>query len=193
MQKGKSLVKQFPINDIVEEVHSLSRFGCTNDEIAEHLHIGVAAFTRYCHDYPEVYKALQQGRLYDSMKVVDSLHKQALGYVVTEHEEAEHMSRDGEITVLKKNTTKYIQPSTTAAIYLLKTRHGDKWMDIIKSEKTQNLNILVKNVDFSDVSDEDLLLLKQLGVKRIPEMFRQPKAIEHKTIDITEVQDVKNN
>jgi hypothetical protein len=175
--------------DMFDKVHHLARFGCTDEEIAEFFHISIQTLNAYKHDIPEFYGALQKGRLFDSMKVVDSLHKQALGYEVVETEEAEHMSRNGEIRILKKRIVKYIQPNVTAAIYLLKTRHGDKWMDIIKSEKTQNLNIMVKNVDFSDMSDEELLTLKSLGIKRIPDEFRQPtKALNEKKPIIQNVQ-----
>ena len=129
--------------------------------------------------------------MFDSMKVVDSLHKQALGYVVQEEENAEHMTRSGEIIILNKKTTKHILPSVTAAIYLLKTRHGDKWMDIVKTEQTRNLNIMVKNVDFSDMSMEELLTLKKLGIKRIPAEFNRAK--DTNIQDATIVQDVRGN
>ena len=185
---------QFPYKfreSMIEEAHRLARFGCTNEEIAEFLKISLQTFTAYHRDIPEFGKALEEGRMYDSMKVVDSLHKQALGYVVQEHESAEHMNRNGEIIILKKTTTKFVQPSVTAAIYLLKTRHGDKWMDIVKTEQTRNLNIMVKNVDFSDMSNEELLTLKKLGIKRIPAEFTRPKDTEIQTPEV--IQDVRGN
>jgi hypothetical protein len=51
-------------------------------------------------------------------------------------------------------------------------------MDVIKSEQSQHLNITVKNVDFSDMSTEELLTLKKLGIKRIPPEFNGTKQIE---------------
>lgn len=176
---------------MLEETLRLARFGCTNDEIAEFLKISPQTFAAYNRDIPEFQHALAQGRMFDSMKVVDSLHKQALGYVVQEEEVAEHLSRGGEIVLLKKKTTKFIAPSVTAAIYLLKTRHGDKWMDIVKTEQTRNLNIMVKNVDFSDMSMEELLTLKKLGIKRIPAEFSRPKETEIQTPTI--IQNVRGN
>jgi len=156
---------------MLDEVKRLSRFGCSIGEIADFYGITQSIFEGYLRELPELYSAVEEGRMIDSMKVVDSLHKQALGYTVKEYEVAEHMTKDGQIIKLKKKTTKHILPNVTAAIYLLKTRHGDKWMDIIKNEQTKNLNITVKNVDFSDISDEDLLALKKIGVKRIPNEF----------------------
>lgn len=180
---------------MIPEVHQLARFGLTNEEIAEFYKIQRQTFEKYCHDIPELSDALQRGRLIDSLKVVDSLHRQALGYETTEYEEAEHIDRHGDIHTLKKKITKYVQPNVTAAIYLLKTRHGDKWMDIIRTEKTQNLNIMVKNVDFSDITTEELMTLKKLGVKSIPEEFRQPKALPTITERTNKpiVQDVRGN
>jgi hypothetical protein len=182
---------------MIEETHRLARFGCTNEEIAEFLKISQQTFTIYVHDIPEIRQALEDGRMYDSMKVVDSLHKQALGYVVQEHEVAEHITRSGDVVELKKVTTKFVQPSVTAAIYLLKTRHGDKWMDVIKTESTKNLNIMVKNVDFSDMTDEELLMLKKIGIKSIPQEFGVHRALpEHRTKNngkTIQIQDVQGN
>ncbi|MFA5935024.1 MAG: hypothetical protein WC827_04015 [Candidatus Paceibacterota bacterium] len=182
--------------EMIDETRRLARFGLTDAEIAEWFKISVQTYDAYKRDIPEFYRALQDGRMYDSMKVVDSLHKQALGYIVQEHEVAEHCMRNGEVIELKKTITKFVNPSVTAAIYLLKTRHGDKWMDIIKTEKTQNLNILVKNVDFSDMTDEELLTLKKIGIKRIPNEFNmnhtkalpEKGMIRNKTIQIQDVQ-----
>lgn len=172
-----------------DEVTRLARFGLTNEEIAEFYEISIGTFKRYVRDIKEFRDALEEGRLIDSMRVVDSLHKQALGYYVDEKEVAEHIDRHGDIHKLVKKTTKYVQPSATAAIYLLKTRHGDKWMDIIKTEATRNLNISVKNVDFSDISTDDLLLLKQVGIKRIPESLSGKKDVNESNT----IQDVRGN
>jgi DNA-binding CsgD family transcriptional regulator len=175
--------------NLLEEVTRLARFGCTNVEIAEFYGLTILTLEKYLRDMPELYAALEEGRIVDSMKVVDSLHKQALGYRVKEYEVSEHLTRDGQIVNLKKKIVKHIQPNVTAAIYLLKTRHGDKWMDIIKSEKTQNLNIMVKNVDFSDISDEELGTLKKLGIKRLPQNFIKAKPVNQQNL----IQDVSGN
>lgn len=172
---------------MANEVARLARFGLTNEEIAEFYEITGQTFQRYLRDIKEFRDALMEGRMLDSMKVVDSLHKQALGYMVEEEVIAQHVTRQGDIVELKSTTKKYVQPSATAAIYLLKTRHGDKWMDIIRTEATQNLNISVKNVDFSDMSTEELIKLKELGIKRIPEEFTGRK---HKELPL---QDVRGN
>jgi hypothetical protein len=176
---------------MIEEVRRLARFGLKNEEIAEFYKITLIAFEHYIREIPELYASLEEGRMIDSMKVVDSLHRQALGYEVTETEESEHMDRNGRIHVLKRSSTKFVQPSVTAAIYLLKTRHGDKWMDIVRTEATNNLNIMVKNVDFSDMSTEELITLKKLGIKRLPEEFHKPKQIVQEGNPL--IQDVRGN
>ena len=111
--------------NLLEEVTRLARFGCTNVEIAEFYGLTILTLEKYLRDMPELYAALEEGRIVDSMKVVDSLHKQALGYRVKEYEVSEHLTRDGQIVKLKKKIVKHIQPNVTAAIYLLKTRHGE--------------------------------------------------------------------
>jgi hypothetical protein len=122
------------------------------------------------------------------MKVVDSLHRQALGYMVDEYEVSQALDRQGNIVQLEKHVKKHIHPNVTAAIYLLKTRHGDKWMDIVRSEATQNLNISVKNVDFSDMTFEELTTLKKIGIKHIPAEFNQQKTVKQ-TIPTQSVRD----
>ena len=104
---------QFPYKfkeSMLEDCHRLARFGCTSEEIAGFLKINLQTFNAYNRDIPEFRDALEQGRMWDSMKVVDSLHKQALGYVVEEVEVAEHMDRNGLIRKLTKKTTKHILP-----------------------------------------------------------------------------------
>lgn len=187
-KKTPGKYKYYP--SMVKEVSALARFGLTNEEIAGFYGIAIQTFASYIRDIPELYASLEQGRMMDSMKVVDSLHKQALGYEVTETEISEHVVK-GEIVELKKVVTKHVQPNVTAAIYLLKTRHGDKWMDVVKTEQTRNLNVLVKNVDFADVSTEDLLLLKKLGINRIPDEFKRPKQIVQENNPL--IQDVRGN
>lgn len=148
---------------MIGEVYKLARFGMTNQEIADFYEISISSIENYQRSIPEFKKALQKGRLYDSLKAVASLHKQVLGYEVQEREEREVVTKSG-IQTLITTKTKYIQPNITATIYLLKTRHGDKWMDVFKAEFTKNIN---HHLDLSTLSNEDLTLLEKMGIKMI--------------------------
>jgi len=164
INKSKPGPKGLFEESMISEVFQLARFGLTNKEIAAFYNIGISTFEGYQRKFPEFNQALLQGRMVDSLKVVASIHKQALGYEVQETEISEHLTKWGDVVKLKKVTTKHIQPSVTAAIYILKTRHGDKWMDIIKTESTQNYNINTK-IDLTGISSEELIMLEKLGMK----------------------------
>ena len=152
---------------MIEEVFKLARFGMTNKEIAEFYNISVSTFEGYQRKYPEFNGSLQKGRLLDSLKVVASLHKQALGYDVEEEQSNYKIDKQGNKTLtFQKTTTKHIQPNTTACIYILKTRHGDKWMDLYKAEfnSTNNVNV---NIDFTGFTDDELRILENIGMKQL--------------------------
>ena len=156
-------------DSMIEEVFKLARFGMTNAEMAAFYEISDSTFLNYQRKYPEFNEAMQRGRVMDSLKVVASLHKQALGYTVTETEDAEHMTRSGERVTLHKTINTHIQPNVTAAIYLLKTRHGDKWMDIIKTESTKNVIFNIKQTDPEGFTVDELKYLERIGMKRLAE------------------------
>jgi hypothetical protein len=161
---------------MIKEIRKLGRFGHTNEEIAEFYEISISTLENYLRDYPDLREALQQGRLLDGMEVVKTLHKTALGYSVTEIDEEYTYHTDKEtgeqIKILSKSktTTKHIQPNITSIIYILKTRYGDKWMDIIKTEGSLNVNFnkTTKSIDMTDYTMDELMMLKRLGMKTLP-------------------------
>lgn len=154
-----------------EPLRKLARFGMTNQEMSDIIGISISTFEKYLRLYPEFKYALHQGRIEDSIRIVDSLHKQALGYMVEETSSSYRYKIDPETGIRKKiltnrsHTRKHIQPNVTAAIYLLKARHGEKWADIYKVESTHTSNVNV-NMDFSSFTDEELKLLEKIGMKQ---------------------------
>lgn len=148
--------------DMIEEVYKLARFGLTNDEIADFYELNVNTVLHWLRTRPEFKKALQRGRLEDSLKAVASLHKQVQGYMVTETERTRTFDKNGVPHVSTKITNKHVQPNITATIYLLKTRHGDKWMDVFKSEINSTIH---HKLDLSSLTTEDLTLLEKMGIK----------------------------
>lgn len=153
---------------MIRDVFELARFGMTNNEIAEFLDIGVSTLEKYIRTYPEFKQALQKGRIRSSLKVVDSLYKRALGFNYIERHIEVRKNKFG--AVVSKNIKKAertILPNVTAAIYLLKVRHGDKWADVVKSEITKNINHNIKKLDVSELTHEERSMLKNIGLKNL--------------------------
>lgn len=148
------------------QAFELARFGMTNREMADILGISISTFELYQRKYLHFNEAIQDGRLKSSMMVVESLYKQALGYEVVETEIREGKNKRGEKVSYLTTRTKHIQPSTQAAIYLLKCRHKDKWADIVKAEVTTNERSTTK-MDLSAFTTEELLIMERIGLKNL--------------------------
>jgi hypothetical protein len=77
----------------------------TNQEMADIIGISISTFEKYLRLYPEFKYALHQGRIEDSVRIVDSLHKQALGYMVEESSSSYAYYTDKETGLRKKKLT----------------------------------------------------------------------------------------
>lgn len=154
---------------MVDEVVRLARFGLTNNEIAEFYGIAPGTFQKYCSLYQDLSDALHLGRMMDGLKVVESLHKQAIGYDVEEETIEYRTLKDGtEIQSARRIVKKHIPGNATSAIYLLKARFPDRWNEVSKVETSSRIDININKMDLSDVNTDELLLLKKLGLKSIP-------------------------
>jgi len=166
--RAKTGPKAFYYQGMIQQVFELSRFGMLNDEIAEFYGISPCTFGGYLKTKPGLNEALQEGRLISSLGIVDSLYKQACGYDVIEREEEYAVTKEGvKILMKQKVNHKHIVANVTAAIYLLKTRHGDKWSDFVKIEHSGNIGIQMKKLQMQDMSTEELLMLEKIGMKQL--------------------------
>ena len=151
---------------MVDEIFRLAQFGLTNEQIAKFYGMNVFTLRRFTKLYPELDDQLQQGRLISSMKVVESLYKQALGTVVEEEVEEFRFNKDGEKYLYgTKRIRKQVPASAVAGTFLLRTRHPDRWSETQKIE--QNINTTM-TIDMTDVSTDELMLIKKLGLKAVP-------------------------
>jgi len=154
-------------DSMIKEVFKLARFGHTNLEICEFYNIHESTFDKYRQLYPEFDMAMEKGRLLASLNVVASLYKQAMGYEVEEVTTDTYIDKEGNEKVrARKIVKKHIQPSTTAGIYLLKVRHGDKWMDVYKHE-FNSINNIKLSVDLRGINDEELKLMEKIGMRQL--------------------------
>ena len=133
--KGK--YREWLTEDGLLLIKGWARDGLTDEQIAEKMHIGTTTFYRWQTEYQEIRESIKEGKHPVDIEVEDALKKKATGYFVTvkraikvktkkqlkdkgliEEEHIEYV--DDEV---------YIPPDTTAQIFWLKNRKGDKWND----------------------------------------------------------------
>jgi hypothetical protein len=106
----------------------------------------------------------------NGQELVASLNKQAVGYEVEEFAEERGVKKNGEEYVKnRKYIRKNIQPNANAAIFLLKTRFPNRFVEKSISENNSTLNVNINRLDLSDMSFEELMVMKKLGLKQLPE------------------------
>ena len=171
--RGKPGPKELYHESIIPQVFELARFGMTDKEIAEFYEVSISTMESWKRTQPEFAFALYDGRLLSSLKVVESLHKQACGYDYTETQNTYRYFKNKDTGEKEKTLTfskkmeKHMSPNVTAAIYLLKVRHGDKWADVFRAEITNNIK--VHKLDMADMTDEELRFMESIGMKQLTE------------------------
>ncbi len=154
---------------ILREVFELARFGMTNREIAEFYQVNQSTIDYWGRTKPEFKEALDDGRLRSSLKVVDSVYKEAVGYKYVEEHKRYKITTEGEKTLTQHEvTSKYARPNITAAIYLLKVRHGDKWMDVVRTEVESTITLNMHKIpNLSELTQEEQQWLRSVGLKKL--------------------------
>ena len=121
-------------------LESWSRDGYSLGDISNRIGISSSTLTKWRKKYPEVNKALKQGREIVDYKVENALLKSALGYKTKEVKVITTM-RNGKVTeVVKETTDKEQSPNVYAIQCWLFNRLPDKW-------KRNRDSIIEQNVD----------------------------------------------
>lgn len=154
--------------DMVEQVCNMAKLGLTEKQMADVLLISVKTLEDYKRKYPEFTDALNKGRIEADAKVAAALYHRAIGY---SHPDVYITVQRGE--VFKVPYTKHYAPDVGAMAFWLKNRtrgFDQPWVDALKHELTGkdggpiDINKIDK-LDLSDVSTEELELLKQIAPK----------------------------
>jgi len=164
--------KGFWNSSVPQHTFELARFGHTNEEIAEFFEVSKSTIDNWTREHLEFREALYKGRLESSLQVLDNVYKRANGYTYTETHE-EYTYKDGiRITTSYREVTKHVLPNITAAIYLLKARHGDKWADVNYSNITGKLTVEgnIKHPDLSGFDEQEKQLLKKFGLAQLKQL-----------------------
>ena len=112
-----------------------SRDSLTKRELAEKIGVSPATLAKWEKTYPEIEKAVRQGREITDISVENAILKKAPGFDTKEVKKVVKADGQEEITTVYKS----VPPDLSAASCWLKNRCPDKWRD-----KPENNNAISK-------------------------------------------------
>lgn len=133
--------------------------GLNDVQIARLIGISRSTLGSWKKKYPVISDTLKKGKEVVDRQVENALLKRALGYTV---EEITEITDDKGKTSIKK-VIKPVLPDVTAQIFWLKNRKADVWRD--KREEIRLDKSDDKQIDFTNITDEELRRLAAMGDK----------------------------
>lgn len=107
-----------------KQAYKLCLLGAIDTELADFFEVHVDTINEWKQVYPEFSVSIKRGKQQADSEVAHKLFKRATGY---EHEDVDIKVIEGEIVLTE--LTKHYPPDTAAAIFWLKNRQKQKWMD----------------------------------------------------------------
>lgn len=159
----------------IKQAYNLALLGLTDPDIANEMDISLGTLEYWKRTKEEFYDALKEGKTSADGKVVNALYQNAVGYtrkkaVVHNNKIREFNEFGAIIKEYYKIDTTYVEetvaPDVKAQIKWLQARQPDKWADTRSVKVKNQLNISIQNnsIDFSEVSDKELAMIKKLGL-----------------------------
>lgn len=148
--------------DLLREVTQLCLLGHNDTEIADVLGIPLHRFNSW-KKYKPFLEAYNAGKDRADARVVESLYKRATGMEYFE-EEARFFKGEPRVQMVRR----YLPPDVNAADKWLQRRQPKKWSDRHSIDIT-NTNVNINKLDFTGITDEQLMLLRDIGLKQIQE------------------------
>jgi hypothetical protein len=150
---------------VCRQARNLALMGLNDTRIALGLGISRMTFYRYMKWFPEFAEVIQSGREIAHAEVVDALYQRALGY---SHPDTKVLSTKEGVEVIP--ITKYYPPDVKAIELILTNRQSQYWksasrIEIVQADNPDKPD--VPEVDFENLSDEELSQLEQLVRKGI--------------------------
>lgn len=139
---GKQKWKEWSENEDNQRVLSAwSRAGMTDEEIARQIGISRSTLIEWKKKYPQISKALLDGKDFADRLVEDSLYKKAMGFYVFEQKafkvknieydaSGKKISEKEELQTAEERH--YIEPDIKAIIFWLKNRKPEIWKEKIE-------------------------------------------------------------
>lgn len=149
--------------DRVREVYELALLGLTDEKMWGVMGISQGTFNLWKRDRDDFREALLRGKILADARVAESLYKRAVGYDV----EDEHVSVFRGV-VTKTKVRRHVPGDPWSAAKWLSLRQRSLWSETQRMEITQT-NVNITKIDYTGMSDEELLLLKKIGFKNMIE------------------------
>jgi hypothetical protein len=158
--KGEYVIRHWDEKKI-PLIFKLAVLGLSNITISECLEIDPETFRYWIEHHEGVKEALMEGRTAVGCRIAEAFIKKATGYEAEEEVATYDRGRHEWVkTTVKKH---YPADSWAAARYL--ELHFDQWSVTRKIQINQtNTNI---NIDFTGMTDEQLSLLEEIGLKQL--------------------------
>lgn len=125
MANGK--YKEWLNKDKLKQLEHMARNGARDIDIAKKIGISKVTLYEWKKRFPEFAEALKKGKDEYDDEVEEALYNLTKGYYVEEETVKIEEDEEGNRTIVRKKTKRYITPSVTAIIYWLQNRRGDRW------------------------------------------------------------------
>jgi len=145
----------------LDQVYKYALLGLSDAEIAGEMGITPATFSKWKVREKGFEQALERGRRKAVSEVVNAMYKAALGYYY--EEEVVHCFKG---QIFKTTVRKYSPPNVWIGARILSLREPKNWSETHKMEIT-NTNININKLDFSGITDDELLMLKKIGLNQL--------------------------
>ena len=146
--------------DHPERAYKLCLLGLKDKELAVAFGVNQWTIDYWKNKYPSFAEAIKTGKDEADANIVHALYQRAVGY---SHKDVNITNYKGEITVT--DITKYYPPDTEACKFWLKNRQKERWTDTTHSKLSGELRV-ENEVDLSDATEEELQLLKSIGISK---------------------------
>lgn len=148
MKKVKIVTKVRPIQSVVylptalDSVRMIAKRGLTDSEICQYFGIPERLFAKWVKAYPSFRTALEEGRTEADVKVVEALHKSAVGYKIkTKHTNT--TVRNGRKIKKERVIENVVAPSVDAQKFWLTNRNREQWKNRQSNESNIKAAVLI--------------------------------------------------
>ena len=140
-KRRNTTYKDWITEDGLTKLEGMARDGLINEQIAHNIGINPSTLYEWQKKYPEIAKALKQGKEVIDRQVENALLKRALGYEYEEVKQIIEKDAKGKDKKKIEKTVRQIAPDTTAQIFWLKNRKPAEWRDKQELEHSGNMKI----------------------------------------------------
>lgn len=147
-------VSDWITEDGLKRINSWARDGLTNVQICHNIGIAEGTLYRWQTEYPEIKKAIKDGKRPVDFEVENQLLRNAMGFEYEETRSYMEEQPDGSYKRKVDTHSRYNPPNVTAQIFWLKNRKPAQWSDRQVVEHSGEISIL--NEILGQLSDDDL-------------------------------------